>query len=320
MAKTKRRLGSTDIQITPIGLGTWQFSEGQGMNRFAWAAMTAETTNDIVKAALDGGINWFDTAEIYGKGRSERGLARALKAAGMANGAVVIATKWFPLFRRAASIKLTIDKRLRCLDPYSIDLHQVHLPYSFSSVERQMDAMADLVEAGKIRAVGVSNFSAKEMRKAHAVLAKRGIPLASNQVRYNLVDRKIETNGVLDTARELGISIICYSPLEFGLLTGKFHRDPALLRSRPLMRRRVVGRLMQRGLPVVKLLEEIAADRGVTAAQVALNWLVNYNGELVVAIPGASKPRHAEESAGAMDFELSAGEMERLDKVSREFR
>jgi len=158
------------------------------------------------------------------------------------------------------------------------------------------------------------------MREAHAVLARRGVPLASNQVRYNLVDRSIETNGVLDTARELGISIICYSPLEFGMLSGKFHRDPALLRSRPLMRRRVVGRLMQSGLPVIKLLEEIAVDRGVTAAQVALNWLVNFNGELVVAIPGASKPRHAEESAGAMDFELSADEMERLDKVSRGFR
>lgn len=320
MAKSKRHLGRTDIQITPIGLGTWQFSEGQGMNRFAWAAMTEETTNDIVKAALDGGINWFDTAEIYGKGRSERGLARGLKAAGVSNGDVVIATKWFPIFRRASSIKSTIDQRLRCLDPYGIDLHQVHLPYSFSSVERQMDAMADLVEAGKIRAVGVSNFSAKMMRQAHSVLARRGIPLVSNQVRYNLVDRRIETNGVLDTARELGISIICYSPLEFGMLTGKFHRDPALLRSRPLARRRVVLRLMQRGITVIKLLEEIAAAHGVTAAQVALNWLVNYSGELVVAIPGASNPRHAVESAGAMDFELSADEMERLDKVSREFR
>jgi aryl-alcohol dehydrogenase-like predicted oxidoreductase len=320
MAKLKRHLGRTDIQITPIGLGTWQLSEGQGLNRFAWAAMTAETTSDIVKAALDGGINWFDTAEIYGKGRSERALARGLKEAGMANGDIVIATKWFPLLRRAASIKATIDKRLRCLDPFGVDLHQVHLPFSFSSVESQMNAMADLVEAGKIRSVGVSNFSVRMMRRAHEALARRGIPLASNQVRYNLVDRRIERNGVLDAARELGISIICFSPLEFGMLTGKFHHDPALLRSRPLMRRRVVLRLMQRGIPVIKLLEEIAADRGVTAAQVALNWLVNYSGELVVAIPGASNPRHAVESAGAMDFKLSADEMERLDKVSGEFR
>jgi aryl-alcohol dehydrogenase-like predicted oxidoreductase len=320
MTKSKRRLGRTDIQITPIGLGTWQFSEGEGLNRFAWAAMTEETTNEIVKAALDGGINWFDTAEVYGKGRSERALARGLKTAGMSRGDVVIATKWFPMFRRAASIKSTIDQRLRCLDPYGIDLHQVHLPFSFSSVERQMNAMADLVEAGKIRAVGVSNFSAGMMRRAHEALARRGIPLASNQVRYNLVDRRIERNGVLDAARELGITIICFSPLEFGMLSGKFHRDPALLRSRPFARRRVVLRLMQRGIPVIKLLEEIAAAHGVTAAQVALNWLVNYSGELVVAIPGASNPRHAVESAGAMDFELSADEMERLDRVSREFR
>ncbi len=142
-----------------------------------------------------------------GRGRSERGLARGLKAAGMSKGDVVIATKWFPLFRRAASIKLTIDRRLRCLDPYGVDLHQVHLPFSFYSVESQMNAMADLVEARKIRSVGVSNFSAGMMRKAHTVLAKRGIPLASNQVRYNLVDRRIERNGVLDTAKELGITV-----------------------------------------------------------------------------------------------------------------
>jgi len=316
----KRYLGRTDIQVTPIGLGTWQLSEGQGMNKYAWPALSPEVTDDIVKTALDGGINWFDTAEIYGKGRSEKGLARALKAAGVSQGDVVIATKWFPLFRMAGSIKSTIDERLRCLEPFGIDLHQVHLPYSLSSVKKQMEAMAELVKGGKIRAVGVSNFSAEKMHRAYEVLARYGIPLASNQVRYNLLDRRIETNGVLDTARELGITIIAYSPLEMGLLTGKFHRDPGSLRKRPFARRRIAARMMFRGLPVLKLLGDIAEAHGVTMAQVALNWLVNFNGELVVAIPGASKPRHAEESAGAMSFRLSEDEMTRLEQASNQFR
>ena len=320
MSELRRYLGRTDIQITPIGLGTWQLSEGQGMNKYAWPALTPESTDDIVKAALDGGINWFDTAEIYGKGRSERGLAHALKAAGISQGDVVIATKWFPLFRMARSIKATIDERLHCLEPFDIDLHQVHLPYSFSPVDKQMDAMAELVAAGKIRAVGVSNFSAKKLRRAYEALSRHGIHLASNQVRYNLLDRRIETNGVMDTARELGITIIAYSPLEMGLLTGKFHRDPGSLRKRPFARRRIAARMMVRGLPVIKLLEEIAGNHGVTPAQVALNWLVYFNGDMVVAIPGASKIHHAEESAGSMNFRLSTDEMAALDKASREFR
>ncbi len=316
----KRRLGHTDIEVSPIGLGTWQFSEGQGMHRFSYSVLVTHETNDIVKAALDGGINWFDTAEFYGNGRSERGLSKALQRAGKANGDVVIATKWWPFLKTARSIKTSIGERLSCLDPFGIDLHQIHWPFSFSSVEAEMNTMADLVEAGKIRAVGVSNFSAKQMRKAHQVLARRGIPLAANQVRYNLLGRNIETNGVLETAKELGVTIIAYTPLEMGLLTGKFHRHPDLLRSRPFFRRIILQRRMKLAQPVVRVLEDIAEARSVTATQVALNWTVNYNGDAVVAIPGASRAQHAEESAGAMKFTLSAEEMDRIDQVSRRFR
>jgi len=316
----KRHLGRTDIRISPIGLGTWQFSEGQGMHRFSYSVLVTHETNDIVKAALERGINWFDTAEFYGNGRSEHSLSNSLKAAGKADRDVVIATKWWPLLRTARSIRATIGKRLACLEPFGIDLYQIHWPFSFSSIEAQMEVMADLVEAGKIRAVGVSNFSARQMRRAHEALGRRGIPLASNQVRYNLLDRKIETSGVLETAKELGVTIIAYTPLDMGLLTGKFHRDPAMLRSRPFFRKNVIRRRLKLSLPVLETIEEIAENRGVTAAQVALNWTVNYNGDTVVAIPGASRARHAEESAAAMHFTLSAEEMERIDRISRQFR
>ena len=309
---TKRRLGRTEIEITPIGLGTWQFSEGRSIHGLIWSKIEPQVTDEIVATALDGGINWFDTADAYGGGRSERTLAHALRAAGKHNRDVVIATKWQPVLRRAGSIGRTIDQRLKNLSPFGIDLHQVHNPASFSSVDAEMDAMADLALQGKIRAVGVSNFSADRMRRAHAALARRGIPLASNQVKYSLLDRHIEGNGVLDAAKELGVTIIAYSPLEMGLLTGKFHRDAELLKSRPIGRRFALRRKIERSRPLIAALEEIAVEHGVTPAQVALNWLVNTHGDTVVAIPGASKPAHAQESAGAMTFALGSEEVFRL--------
>jgi len=314
--RPRRQLGRTDIRITSIGLGAWQFSEGKGGARGMWSTVLSPETDAIVQAALEGGMNWFDTAELYGYGRSERGLARALTRAGIANGQVVVATKWNPLFRSAGSIRNTIDRRLECLKPFGIELHQVHFPASFSSVEAEMDALADLIEAGKIRAAGVSNFSARQMRRAHSALVKRGFVLASNQVKYSVLDRHIETNGVLAAAQELGIAIIAYSPLEMGLLTGKFHKDPKLLQTRPIGRRLRLGRLINKSRPLIEAMDRIAQAHDVSVSQVALNWLVNFHGETVVTIPGASQARHAVESAGAMDFALTAEEMLLIDRLS----
>jgi aryl-alcohol dehydrogenase-like predicted oxidoreductase len=319
----RRRLGRTSIEITPIGLGCWQFSSGFGFVGGFWEALGQEAVNEIVGTGLAGGIDWFDTAEAYGRGRSEQALSRALTANGRKSGDVVVATKWWPILRTAGSIGATIDERLRCLGGFAIDLHQVHQPFSFSSVEAEMEAMAALVGAGKIRAVGVSNFSARQMRRAHAALARHGIPLASNQVRYSLVARGVETNGVLAAARELGITVIAYSPLGQGLLSGRFHDEPALITKRVGPRRymplfRASG--LARTRPLVDELRRIAAARGATPSQVALNWLVHFHGETVVAIPGASRPRHAEEAAGVMGFRLSPEELGRLDELSRSFR
>jgi aryl-alcohol dehydrogenase-like predicted oxidoreductase len=221
-----QQLGQTDMHISPIGLGCWQFSEGKGGAAGTWDPISEEETNRIVQAALDGGINWFDTAEAYGWGRSERGLVRALNEAGKTDQEVIIATKWMPFGRTARSILRTIGKRQDCLKGYTIDLYQIHAPLSFASRKSEMSAMADLVESGKIRSIGISNYNARQMRQAHEVLLTRGLRLASNQVRYSLLDRSIESNGILDTAKELGVTIIAYSPLDLGLLTGKFHKNP----------------------------------------------------------------------------------------------
>jgi len=312
----KRRLGKTDLLVTLIGLGCWQFS-GRGLTTGPWwYSPPQEEIDKIIKASLDGGINWFDTAEMYGRGRSERALATALCKTGMEKD-VIIATKWLPLFRTAGNIPLTIDRRLSCLSPCKIDLYQVHLPYSFSSVEAQMDAMAALVKEGKVRNIGVSNFSAEKMRRAHAALAKHGLPLASNQVRFNLVNRDPESNGVLAAAKELNVSLIAYSPLAQGLLTGKFHDNPGLVKKLPFVRRLLLGRRIEKTLALVKVLQDIATAHGCSASEVALSWAVNFHGDTIVAIPGATKLEHVRQNVGALTLKLTTEEMARLDEQSR---
>jgi aryl-alcohol dehydrogenase-like predicted oxidoreductase len=316
----KRPLGHTGMQITPIGLGVMQFSGGSGISGMLFPDLSQDEMNEIIKAALDGGINWFDTAEMYGRGNSERGLAMALKTLGKQDDEVIVGTKWFPIFRTAKNIYRTIDDRLRYLDGYTIDLYMVHQPWGFSSPEAEMNAMADLVEDGKIRSVGVSNFSADQMNRAHDALAKRGLPLAVNQVQYSLLYRKIETDGILDTAKELGITIVAWSPLARGILSGRYHNDPDIYDQLPFARKLMMRDKIKDSSPIIDALNEISQKYDATAAQVALNWLVNFHGETVVAIPGASKVHQAEESAGVMKFKLSDEEMAQLDALSSDFR
>lgn len=316
-----RPLGRTEIEISAIGLGCWQFSGGRGLIGGFWGAVPEATVNAIVRASLDGGINWFDTAEAYGRGRSEETLARALAAAGRSPGQVIVATKWWPTMRRAESIRTTIDERLRFLAPYPIDLHQIHQPFALATVAAQMNAMADLVEAGKIRAVGVSNFSAKRMRAAHAALAARSLPLASNQMLYSLLDRRIETSGVLDAAKELGVTIIAYSPLAQGILSGKFHSDPSLIATSGMRRFRRDFRpaSLARSRPLIDELARIASSHRVTSAQVALAWTIQFHGPTIVAIPGATKERHVTDNVGAMRLQLTADELGSIEELSRRF-
>ncbi len=276
----------------------------------------------VVKTSLEGGINWFDTAEVYGSGASEKALAASLSAHGKKPGEVMIATKWWPMFRFASSIVRTIDTRIDALRPFPIDLYQVHQPFGFSGERQEMEAMAKLVKEKKIRHVGISNFSAAKMRNAWETLNKQGIPLISNQVRYSLLDRKIESNGILETAKELGISIIAYSPLAQGILTGKFHNNPELLSN--IGYRKYSAPFKPEGLakskPLVNLVKEMAVKYNVTSSQVALNWLVHFHGETVVAIPGATKESHATENTGVLKFRLSREDMELLDRESRAFK
>jgi aryl-alcohol dehydrogenase-like predicted oxidoreductase len=256
---------------------------------------------------------------MYGNGASETALSTALQAAGKKNGDVVIATKWNPILRRASSIAKTFPAREKHLAPFEIDLFQVHLPYSFSSVKAQMNAMADLLDAKKIKTVGVSNFNERKMRLAHKVLKDRGYELASNQMRYNLLNRRIEKDGVMAAAKELNISIIAYSPLAQGLLGGKYHADASLVDKVPMMRRRSFKAKLEKSRPMVEALVEISKNYNVNASQVALNWLVTFSGETVLAIPGATRVEQAKQNCLAMGFRMNAAEITKIDELSKRF-
>ena len=318
-----RQLGKSDLRVSPIGLGCWQFSKGKGVTGKYWPELPDTEIRDIVEVSLAGGINWFDTAEAYGWGESEKALSNVLVSLGRDPENELIATKWFPILRTAASFIKTIDQRLAALNVKCIDLHQIHSPLSFSSTASLMKAAVRLIEEKKIRYIGISNYSAAGMRKAHKELSIYDIPLISNQVEYNLLNRKIESNGVLDTAKELGISIIAYSPLAQGVLTGKFHEDSANLKKLSGSRkyRKVFNKKsLERSRPVITVLKELSEKYQASPSQIALNWVINFCGDTVVAIPGATSKKQAEANTNAMRFTLMNDELGYLDEVSTKFK
>lgn len=314
-----RKLGQTDIEVSPVGLGVMEFAGGKWPFSAVFPPIAQEHKNAIIKASLDGGINWFDTAELYGYGQSEQSLAEALKAGGIQPGGVVIATKWFPFLRRAPNILRNVKTRLRYLGGYPIDLFYVHQPFGLSSPEAEMDAMAELVQTGQIRSVGVSNFNVERMQRAHETLEKHGLPLAANQMEYSLLNRRIETNGVIKAAKNLGVTIVAYTPLASGVLSGKYHRDPELLKKTGSYRRRSFPRMVEESRPLIEAMQQMAEKHNASVAQVALNWVINFQGETVTTIPGATKVSQAEQNAGAMGFTLSPEDLDTLDRLSRKF-
>ena len=315
----KRTLGKTKIKISPIGIGVMMWLGGK---KGIWSRapfITSEDKQTMIKVAFDGGINFFDTAEAYGFGRSELSLVKALKANNIEDEDVVIGTKWMPMFRWARNMRRSINKRIKFLEDYTIDLYMVHMLLSFSTIKAQMNEMAKLVMNNKIRSVGVSNFSANQMRKAQEVLEKHNIPLAVNQVHYSLIRRNIESNGILETAKELGVTIVAYTPLGQGLLTGKYHSNPSLIDNKFSFFCRNIKKNLEKTKPLVEIMTEIGKKYDANPGQVALNWLISYSGDTVITIPGTTKVNHIKESAGAMTFELSKSELKEISEASMEF-
>jgi aryl-alcohol dehydrogenase-like predicted oxidoreductase len=265
------------------------------------------------QASLSVGVDLFDTAAMYSGGASERRLGELAEGR-----SVVIATKFPPGWRsKAGALPDALNQSLGRLRRGTIDLYQHHFPSRRISIPALMGFMADAVEAGRVRAVGVSNYSAAQLRVAHAVLAERGIPLASNQVEYSLLHRAPEVNGVLDACRELGVTLIAYQPLAMGVLTGKYRpgdRPKGIRRFSRYFR----GDGLKKAQPVVALLQEIGKGYSRTPAQVALRWLIEQEG--ILPIPGAKDGRQATSNAEALSFSLVDAEIEALDRATTAWR
>lgn len=320
MSNELRRLGQSELWLSPLGLGSWQFSGGQGFGSRFWKGLNQKQVSEIIEVSISGGINWIDTAEAYGHGVSEKMIAKGLDNIDKNNKypSIYLADKWWPAGRTAASLTKTISIRRENLGGRIIDLYQIHHPTSVSSLKSQMKKMRNLFQNKDIRYIGVSNFSAKQMRKAHTILKELGLVLVSNQVRYNLFDRSIEKNGVLDTAKELGIAIIAYSPLHQGLLTGKFHDNPERIKSLFWLKKIQYGftkKNLEKTIPLINELRKIANTHNASIAQIALAWLIRANNNTVFAIPGASSKKQVEDNLKAMKIILSKEEINRLSNV-----
>jgi aryl-alcohol dehydrogenase-like predicted oxidoreductase len=313
-------LGRSDLQVPRLGVGAMTWGDPRGLARFHPAKMAYggahgfEEEKRALEVSVAAGVNLFDTAAMYSGGAAERRLGELAQGQD-----VLIATKYPSGFSfRGEDFPKELEATLARLGRDSIDLYQHHYPNARISIPALMNRVADAVEAGKVKAVGVSNYSAEQMREAHAALAKRGMPLASNQVQYSLVYRKPEVDGTLDACRELGITLIAYSPLGMGALTGKYsaqHRAGGFFRRiLPNFSRRAMDTVQ----PVLNLLREIGERYSKTPSQVALRWLIE--NPIVLPIPGAKNGRQAAENAGALSFSLTPEEVEALSQATLAWR
>lgn len=302
-------LGATNLRISPLGTGAWQWGDTMFWQYDQSGAGDA-AIETAFQASLAHGINFFDTAEIYGRGQSERLLSQFIERAGWP---VVVASKFFPYPWRLkrADLLRALRSSLQRLGLAQLDLYQIHWPSPWMPLETWMDGLADAVEAGLVRAVGVSNYNVEQTQRAHTALARRGIPLASNQVEYSLWQRKPETSGLLEMCRQLNITLIAYSPLAQGLLTGKYSPANPPGGARSVRYRRDLARVQ----PLTATLHAIGAAHGKTPAQVALNWLICKG---TVPIPGARNARQARDNAGAMGWRLAADEVATLDRAAEQ--
>jgi len=316
----KTTLGKSSLHVPRMGLGAMVWGQPKGMSRWTPAQLSygpsdsAAEEERAIEVCLAAGVNLVDTAEMYSNGASESRVGELARGRD-----VLVATKFPPSpFSRDDNFPKALDDSLKRLGRGYIDLYQHHFPSERVSIPKLMNFMADAVEAGKVKAVGVSNYSAEQMRLAHAELAKRGIPLASNQVNYSLLHRKPEVDGVLDTCRELGITLIAYSPLGMGALTGKYS---AKKRAGGLFRRILPNfsrKTMESVQPVLELLRQIGDRYFKMPSQVALRWLIE--NENVLPIPGAKNSRQAAENIGALSFSLTPEEVGALSEATMAWR
>ncbi|HWX53281.1 MAG TPA: aldo/keto reductase [Verrucomicrobiae bacterium] len=305
----KRKLGNSDLEITPIGLGTWAI--GGGGWEFGWGPQDDSDSIAAIREGLDLGINWIDTAAVYGLGHSEEVVAQAIQ--GRRDRTYVFTkcsmiwddTRKIDHSLKAASIRHECEQSLRRLRLDAIDLYQVHWPLPDEDIEEAWIELAKLQEQGKVRYIGVSNFDVAQMRRALGIA-----PITSLQPPYSLLARQAEGD-VLPFALQNNIGVIAYSPLYSGLLSGKMTRERVARFPEDDWRknnRNFKEPLLSRNLRLAKRLGEIGRRHGFTAGEVAISWTLS-NPAVTGSIVGVRKPQQVADVLGSAEYRLSASEL-----------
>ena len=310
----KRRLGNTDLELTTVGLGAWAMG---GPWLYGWGPQDDDESIATVLRAMDEGVNWIDTAAIYGHGRSESVVGRALK---QMSRKPLVATKcglrWDEQNERipclkAQSIRTECHDSLRRLGIDTIDLYQIHWNQPQEDIEEGWTEMARLVEEGKVRYIGVSNFEVEQIRRLQKIH-----PVASLQPPYSKLHREVEDE-LLGYCGKSNIGVIVYSPMQRGLLTGKFDAERVAnlpkgdhRKTNPDFQQPQFGATLQ----LVEQLRPIAERNGRTLAQLAISWVLR-RPEVTAAIVGARKPQQIKETAPASDWNLSEKDIEEIEQL-----
>ncbi|KAH1239379.1 putative oxidoreductase, chloroplastic [Glycine max] len=292
VVEEKVKLGGSDLKVSRVGIGAWSWGDTTYWNNFEWNDRNEKAARAAFNASIDGGLTFFDTAEVYGSGL----------ALGAVNSEVLLGRYIKERKEKDPDVEIEVATKFAAL------------PWRFGR-QRYIDGLGDAVEKGLVKAVGVSNYSEKRLREAYEKLKKRGIPLATNQVNYSLIYRVPEENGVKAACDELGITIIAYSPIAQGALTGKYTPDkpPSGPRGRIY-----TPEFLTRLQPLLNKISEIGEKYDKTPTQVSLNWLVAQGN--VVPIPGAKTAEQAEEFIGALGWRLTDEEVAELRSLASEIK
>jgi aryl-alcohol dehydrogenase-like predicted oxidoreductase len=312
-----RQLGNSDLHLTPIGYGAWAI--GGGNWEFAWGAQDDDESVSTIERALDSGINWIDTAAIYGLGHSEEVVAKALKNSPHKPYVFTkCSMRWFPdrqIYRslKAGSLQEEIENSLRRLRIDTIDLYQIHWPNPEDEIEEGWETLARFQEEGKVRYIGVSNFNVEQMKRVQKIA-----PITSLQPPYSLLNRKIEDE-ILPFCLENHIGVINYSPMVSGLLTGKMTAERIKSLPEDDWRKRSANFIepkLSKNLELVELLREIGKAHNVEPGVVAIAWTLRHPA-ITAAIVGARRPDQVDGVLPAATFRLSEQEIAKIEGFSK---